>query len=91
MVTKIKPYRIRDVNEPEEWNSLQYNDPNTFARWEGGGWGWGWADIEYVTEQEYDNLPSSKFSDGKHYIQYKSTGLLTLEELSNMCIESREK
>lgn len=39
MVTKIKPYRIRDVNEPEEWNSLQYNDPNTFARWEGGGWG----------------------------------------------------
>lgn len=49
MVTKIKPYRIRDVNEPEEWNSLQYNDPNTFVRWEGGGWGWEYTAGEWIS------------------------------------------
>ena len=57
MVTKIKPYRIRDVNEPEEWNSLQYNDPNTFARWEGGGWGWGsssWGQITWTLSNQTD-------------------------------------
>ena len=49
MVTKIKPYRIRDVNEPEEWNSLQYNDHNTFVRWEGGGWGWEYTAGEWIS------------------------------------------
>ncbi len=49
MVTKIKPYRIRDVNEPEEWNSLQYNDPNTFVRWEGGGWGWEYTAGKWIS------------------------------------------
>ena len=34
------------------------------------GWWW-WAEIVYCTQSEYDALPSSKLTDGKHYIIYE--------------------
>ncbi len=72
MVTKIKPYRIRDVNEPEEWNSLQYNDPNTFARWEGGGWGWEYTAGEWISIWQWLDYSAMRWpcDEGFHVPSY---------------------
>jgi hypothetical protein len=67
-----------EPEEPYEW-MLWYNTTNdklkvyNWTSWQDIG-SWWWADIEYVTQAEYDALPSSKLTDGKHYFVYSISG-----------------
>lgn len=71
-----------EPEEPYEW-MLWYNTTNdklkvyNWTSWQDiGSWwgGWWWAEIEYVTQAEYDALPSSKLTDDKHYFIYSTSG-----------------
>ena len=61
-------------SNPNEWD-LWYDTTNsTMKVW---NWTvrqsvgtWWWAEIEYVTQAEYNALPSSKLTDWKHYVIY---------------------
>lgn len=59
-------------NKLESWVNIKTVN-NESLLWEGNinvsGW---WSDIVYVTQAEYNALPSSKLTDGKHYVIYKS-------------------
>ena len=63
-------------SNPNEWD-LWYDTTNsTMKVW---NWTvrqsvgtWWWAEIEYVTQAEYNALPSSKLTDWKHYLIYTS-------------------
>lgn len=56
--------------------NVVYTNPHsstvrTYTDTEHSVWGWWWSDIEYVTQAEYEALPSSKLTDNKHYFIYE--------------------
>lgn len=51
-----------------EWQVL--TQTNSWPTWQNPT---GWAEIEYKTQAEYDALPSSKLTDGKHYFIYSTS------------------
>lgn len=79
-----------EPEEPYEW-MLWYNTTNDklkvydWTAWQDIGSWWWWADIEYVTQAEYDALPSSKLTDDKHYFIYSTSGWGWWQPTSPMC------
>ena len=51
-------------DELTAWTNIQIQNNVISATW--------WSDIVYATQAEYNALPSSKLTDGKHYVIYKS-------------------
>ena len=62
------PVTVEEV--PSWWTEWQVlTQTNNWPAWQNATW---WADIVYATQAEYNALPSSKLTDGKHYVIYKS-------------------
>lgn len=47
------------------WTNIQISNNVISATW--------WSDIVYATQAEYNALPSSKLTDGKHYVIYSTS------------------